>query len=46
MKLRQLEVLCGLGMARVYAIRQVQITDQTVYRWQKQYGGMGIEHPG
>lgn len=26
-KLRQVEVLCGQGMLRVYAIRQVQITE-------------------
>ncbi|EPX78600.1 Transposase [Litoreibacter arenae DSM 19593] len=34
-KLRQVEVLCGHGMPRVDAIRQVQITEQTVYRWRK-----------
>ena len=27
-------------MPRVYAIHQVQITEQTFYRWRKQYGGM------
>jgi len=42
-KLRQVEVLCGHGMARVDAIRQVQITEQTFYRWRKQYGGMGTD---
>ncbi len=26
---------------RVDAIRQVSITEQTYYRWRKQYGGMG-----
>ncbi len=35
-KLRQAEVLCGQGMPRVDAIRQVQITQQTFYRWCKQ----------
>ena len=39
-KLRQVEVLCGQGMPRIDAIRQVQITEQTFYRWRKQYGGM------
>ena len=29
------------GQARIDAIRQVQITEQTFYRWRKQYGGMG-----
>ena len=30
--LRQVEVLCGQGMPRIDAIRQVQITEQTFYR--------------
>jgi len=30
-------------MARVDAIRQVSITEQTYYRWRKQYGGMGTD---
>ncbi|OBY26153.1 hypothetical protein A9D60_19870 [Leisingera sp. JC1] len=33
--------LVGQGMARVDAIREVRITEQTYYRWRKQYGGMG-----
>jgi putative transposase len=40
-KLRQVEVLVGQGMARVDAIRTIQITEQTFYRWRKQYDGMG-----
>ena len=39
-KLRQVEVLVGQGLARIDAIREVQITEQTFYRWRKQYGGM------
>ena len=42
-KLRQVEVLVGQGMARVDAIREVRITEQTYYRWRKQYGGMGTD---
>lgn len=42
-KLRQVEVLVGRGMARVDAIREVSITEQTYYRWRKQYGGMGTD---
>jgi len=34
-------VLVGQGMSRIDAIREVQITEQTFYRWRKQYGGMG-----
>ena len=40
-KLRQVEVLVGQGVARIDAIRQVCIVEQTYYRWRKQYGGMG-----
>ncbi len=40
-KLRQVEVLVGQGMVRIDAIREVRITEQTFYRWRKQYGGMG-----
>ena len=40
-KLRQVGVLVGQGMACVDAIREIQITEQTFYRWRKQYGGMG-----
>ena len=42
-KLRQVEVLCGQGMPRLDAFRQVQITERTFYRWRKQYGGMGTD---
>ncbi len=42
-KLRQVEVLCGQGMPRVDAIRQVQITEQTFYRRRKRYGGTGAD---
>jgi transposase len=34
-KLRQVEVLVGQGMARIDAIREVRITEQTFYRWRK-----------
>ena len=40
-KLRQVEVLVGQGMARIEAIRQIRIAEQTYYRWRKHYGGMG-----
>ncbi len=42
-KLRQVEVLVGQGLARVDAIREVSITEQTYYRWRRKYGGMGTE---
>ena len=42
-KLRQVDVLVGQGRPRIDAIRQVQITEHTYYRWRKQYGGMGTD---
>ncbi len=39
-KLRQVEVLVGQGMARIDAIRQISIAEQTYYRRRK-HGGMG-----
>lgn len=42
-KLRHVEVLFGQGMARIDAIREVRITEQTFYRWRKAYGGMGTD---
>ncbi len=39
-KLRQVEVLQGQGMTIADAVRQVGTTEQTYYRWRKQYGGM------
>ena len=42
-KLRQVEVLVGQGMARVKAICEVRITEQTYFGWRKQYGGMGTD---
>ena len=42
-ELRQVEVLVRQGKSRINAIREIQITEQTYYRWCKQYGGMGRE---
>ena len=40
LKLRQVEVLQGQGTAIVDAVREIGATQQTYYRWRKQYGGM------
>jgi putative transposase len=42
-KLRQVEVLQGQGMTIADAVRQIGVTQQTYYRWRKQYGGMNRE---
>ena len=39
-KLRQVEVLQGQGATIAEAVRQVGVTQQTFYRWRKQYGGI------
>jgi len=40
-KLREIEVLCGQGKTIAEAVRSGEITEQTYYRWRKEYGGMG-----
>ena len=42
-KLRQVEVLVGQGKARIDAIREIGVVEQTYYRWRKQYGGKGTD---
>ena len=39
-KLREVEVLQGQGMSIQESSRQLDITEQTYYRWRKSYGGM------
>ena len=39
-KLREVEVLQGQGTSIQQAARQLDITEQTCYRWRKSYGGM------
>ena len=42
-KLRQIEVLMGQGKTVSQATKEAGITDQTFYRWRKEYGGLQIE---
>jgi transposase-like protein len=39
-KLREAEVLLGKGLTIPQAARKLGITDQTYYRWRKEYGGL------
>lgn len=41
-KLRQVEVLCSQGKNMADAIRHISVSEQTYYRWKKNYGGMGV----
>ena len=43
LKLRQVEVLQGQGMAIADAVRQIGVTQQTYYRWRKEYGALKMD---
>jgi len=42
-KLREAEVLLSQGATAGEASRKVGITEQTYYRWRREYGGMRID---
>ena len=42
-KLREAEVLIAEGMTTRNAARQIGVTEQTYYRWRKEYGGMKVD---
>jgi transposase-like protein len=42
-KLREAEVLLSQGATVAEASKKISITEQTYYRWRKEYGGMRIE---
>ena len=39
-KLREVELFCGQGKTVAEAVRQAEISEQTYYRWRREYGGM------
>ncbi len=39
-KLREVEVLLGQGSTVAEAVRQIEVTQQTYYRWREEYGGL------
>ena len=39
-RLRQVDVLRGLGMMMSDAIYQIGVSEMIFYRWRKEYGGM------
>ena len=41
-KLREAEVLIADGMTTRNTARQIGVTEQTYYRWRKEYGGMKV----
>ena len=42
-KLREAEIRLGQGASIAEASKQLGVTEQTYYRWRKEYGGMRIE---
>jgi putative transposase len=42
-KLREVEILLSTGHSVQAAARQIGVTEQTYYRWRKEYGGMKID---
>jgi len=42
-KLREAEILHNQGAKIGEACRKIGVTEQTYYRWRKEYGGMRIE---
>ena len=39
-KLREADVLLSQGKSIAQACKQIGVTDQTYYRWRREYGGM------
>jgi putative transposase len=42
-KLRQAEVMLNQGTSVAEVCRKIEVTDQTFYRWRKEYGGMRVD---
>jgi putative transposase len=42
-KLREAEIHLSQGSSIVEASRKIGVTEQTYYRWRKEYGGMRVE---
>ena len=42
-KLREAELALAQGQALVDVVRKLEISEQTYYRWRKEYGGLRVE---
>ena len=42
-KLREVEVMVGRGGSLGEAVRSIGVTEQTYYRWRKEYGGLRVD---
>ena len=44
-KLREAEVLLAQGQKMSLVCKRISVTEQTYYRWRKEYGGCGWMRP-
>lgn len=42
-KLREVEIVVARGATVADACRQIGVTEQTLYRWRREYGGMRVD---
>ena len=42
-KLREVDVALAQGMTAVQASRKIGVSEQTYYRWRREYGGMKVD---
>jgi transposase-like protein len=42
-KLREAEVLQSQGQTLAVACKKIEVTEQTYYRWRKEYGGLRMD---
>jgi len=42
-KLREAEILIAEGQPAAQAVRRIGVSEQTYYRWRKEYGGMQVD---
>ena len=42
-KLREVEILIAEGLPANQAVRRIGVSEQTYYRWRKEYGGMQVD---
>ena len=41
--LREVEILLSQGQTVKQAVKHIGVTDQTYYRWRKEYGGLRVD---
>jgi transposase-like protein len=44
-KLRQIEIQMAQGKSLALACKEAEISEQSYYRWRKEYGGVAVNKP-